>query len=193
MTRAIQVTLFEVIFFLTPTAILLSVLIGILIHLALRRPETAEMTRLTKRVRNLEADHAADLAQITAAREQIFYLGRLISKLADIMDLAGMVLPDEIYAYLKRQGGKRPVTIDPELVVLIQHALVQFFSLDELTQLAFEVGVDIENLDGVRKEDKARSLVLFMDRRRQLEILVSAVMLMRPNLPFPWVESRGPP
>lgn len=194
MNDGIHVSAIEVVIFLAPTVFLLAVLLGTLLHLALRRPETQEIKRITTRLRNLEADHTADMAQIASFREEIFYLGRLISKLADIMEAAGLTLPEEVYEYLdRRHDVLSTAAFDPESIVLIQHALDQFFSLEELEQLSFEVGVDFDNLNGGRKGDKARALVLFMDRRGQVEVLIQAIKSMRPNLPLPWVGGRGPP
>lgn len=188
-----MVSLTEVVLWLMPTAVFVLILIVILANLATRRTDTAEYRRLAERVRLLEADHHADLAQITSFREEIFYLGRLISMLAALIEGAGMELPDEVEQYMKRRRISRPLPSDPDLAILIQHALQQFFSLEELQQLAFEMGVSFDDLPGSSRERKSRELVMFVDRRGQLEMLVDTVHQLRPNVPLPWLGGRGPP
>lgn len=188
-----MVSITEVILWLAPTGILLAVLIVVLANLATRRTDTAEYRRLSERVRLLEADHHADLAQITSFREEVFYLGRLISMLAALIESAGMELPNEVEQYMRRRRVYRPLPADPDLAIMVQHALQQFFSLDELQQLAFEMGVECDNLPGATKERKARELVLFLDRRGQMELLVQTIREMRPNIPLPWLGGRDPP
>lgn len=188
-----MVSVIEVVLWLLPTAVLSIILIAVLVVLATRRTDTAEYRRLAERVRHLEANHSADLVQITSFREEIFYLGRLISMLATVIEDAGLIVPGEVDQYLQRRRVSKPIPGDPDLAILIQHALDQFFSLDELRQLAFELGVDFDNLPGMTKERKAQELVLFVDRRSQLEMLVQAVREMRPNVPLPWLGGRDPP
>lgn len=188
-----MVSVVEVVLWLMPTAVLIIILIAVLVFLAMRRTDTGEYRRLAERVRHLEANHSADLVQITSFREEIFYLGRLISMLATVIEDAGLIIPNEVDQYLQRRRISKPVPDDPDLAVLIQHALEQFFSLEELLQLAFEMGVDFDNLPGSGKERKARELVLFFDRRSQLEMLVQKVRELRPFLPLPWLGGRDPP
>jgi len=189
----LEFTVIEYLLLYVPVVLVFVILLVVLAVLATRRPDTAEQERLTKRVRSLEADHVADMAQITGLREEVFFLGRLISMMADRIEEAGLLLPDEVVDYLRRRHGRAPIVADPELVVLVQHALQQFFDQSELIQLAFELGIDFDNLPGSRKEDKTRELVLFVDRRGQLEMLVDVVRRMRPNVPLPWLGGRGPP
>jgi hypothetical protein len=183
----------ELVLWLAPTALSIIVLIGVLLYLATRRTDTAEYQRLANRIRLLEADHRADLVQIASFREEIFYLGRLISLLADQLEGSGLALPQDVREYLRQRLNRRPVSANPELVVLIQHALSQFFDRDELNQLSFELGVEFDNLPGSTREAKARELVQFVDRRGQLEILVEHIREMRPNVPLPWRGGRDPP
>lgn len=195
----IEFTVIEYLLLSIPVALLVLILVIALAVLAIRRPiqvdpaEQERQERLHKRLRLLEADHVADMAQISGLREEVFYLGRLISMMADRIQEAGLLLPDDVVDYLRRRHNNSPIVADPELVVLVQHALDRFFDQGELRQLAFEMGVDFDNLPGVTKEDKARELVLFVDRRGQLEMLVQHIVMMRPNVPLPWLGGRGPP
>lgn len=184
----------EYLLYSLPAALAFTLLVVVLTILATRRPDTAEQNRLTNRVRLLEADHAADMAQISGLREEVFYLVRLISMMADLVEQSGLILPDDVSAYLSRRHARSPIVADPEMVVMVQHALTGFFDSGELHQLAFELGIDFENLPGNRKEDKAREMVLFVDRRGQLEMLVRHIQSMRPNLSIPGIGGgRGPP
>lgn len=180
----------EIALWLAPTAVFGLIL---LIYLATNRIDTDEYRRLVERVRHLEAHHVADLAQINSAREEIFYLSRLVSVLADLIQQAGLPLPADVRKYLQKRQGWQPAPLDPDLAVLVQHTLNQFFNLEELSQLAFEIGVDLEILPGSTRESKARELVLFVDRRGQLEMLVDKIAQMRPNVPLPWRGGRDPP
>lgn len=186
-------TFVEFVLIAAPVAAIAALVIAVLGYMVARRPDTAAQKHMSEQIRSLEADHRADMAQINSLREEVFYLGRLIQMLADLVEESGMILPDTVRDYLIRRRGYGPIIADPESVVLVQHALSQFFDLGELQQLAFEVGVEFDNLVGSRKEDKARELARFMDRRGQLEILVQQIITMRPNIPLPWVGGRGPP
>lgn len=188
-----EYTVEEFVWIVAPVAAVVAVVVAVLAYLVARRPDTAAQKHLSDQIRLLEADHRADMAQIAGLREELFYLGRLVQMLADLVEESGLILPDGVRDYLIKRRGYGPIVADSETVVLVQHALNQFFDLGELRQLAFEVGVEFDNLQGNRKEDKARELVLFVDRRGQLEMLVQQIGLMRPNVPLPWLGGRGPP
>jgi hypothetical protein len=183
----------QIFLLLAPTFLSLGGFIAILVVMVMRRADTEEARRLHERVRMLEVDHAADMAQIVAFREEIFYLGRLISILAQQIEGAGMNVPAEILAYLQRRHHTPPPIVpDSEIVALVRHALNHYFNIEELRALAFDVGVEWDNLPGSRKEDKARELVLFLDRRGQMELLIRTIRENRPNAPLPF-GGRDPP
>lgn len=56
------------------------------------------------------------------------------------------------------------------------------FNSSELDQLCFQLGVDDENLGGAGKRDKARELVMYMDRRGHLTELSQQVAALRPQV-----------
>lgn len=59
------------------------------------------------------------------------------------------------------------------------------FDLSEIRGLCFELkDVDFENLEGRKKADKARELVLFMKRRDRIDELVNIVSKKRPRVIF---------
>lgn len=56
------------------------------------------------------------------------------------------------------------------------------FSDSELRDLCFDLGVDFENLPGAAKGDKARELILLMERQARLPELVRKVVTLRPHI-----------
>jgi hypothetical protein len=65
---------------------------------------------------------------------------------------------------------------------VIREALARFFSAGELRTLCFDLGLDYDNLPGEGKEDKAREMVAYFERRDLLLKLVEAIAARRPNL-----------
>lgn len=64
----------------------------------------------------------------------------------------------------------------------IYRFLVDYFSLDEVQGLCFEMGVEYEDLPGNTKSAKARSLVEHVEHRESLEELKKLMRVARPNL-----------
>ena len=62
------------------------------------------------------------------------------------------------------------------------------FNESELKKLCLYIDVDIENLGGYSKADKARELILFMERRERLVELLHAGRNLRPDINWPPVE-----
>lgn len=60
--------------------------------------------------------------------------------------------------------------------------LTRSFNKEELKTLAFELGVDYDNLPADGKSGKARELIAYFERRGQLPDLVAAVHKVRPFL-----------
>ena len=57
----------------------------------------------------------------------------------------------------------------------LRQALIDYFSLDELRTLCFDLGIDFEELPGTSKGAKARDLVQYWRNRRDLNRLVEAI------------------
>lgn len=183
-------SLTQVVIFLAPTAVATSILIGVLIYLAMSRTDTEEYRRLAERVRHLEANHVADLAQISKAREEVFYLGRLISLLADMIERAGMVVPPEVSSYLTREYRYGASASD--LALLLQQTLRERFDMAELESLAFEIGLELEQIPGSTKDQKVLHLIRHLERRDRLNDLAARVAELRPGA-IPWYNARDPP
>jgi hypothetical protein len=180
----------EVVLLLAPTAVSVGLLILVLIYLATKRPETEEYRRLTDRVRHLEADHRTDITQIKQLQDELFWLSRLVWLLANQLEQLGAEIPPDVEEFLRRQPRWRPQS---SRATLVQYALAQYLDQNELAQLAFELGIDFDDLPGSTKEQKARELALFADRRGGLEAVTERIQALRPNAPTPWLGGRGPP
>lgn len=56
------------------------------------------------------------------------------------------------------------------------------FSDSELRDLCLELGIDYEDLPGASKADKARELILYLERRDQLPQMLAICRRLRPNV-----------
>jgi XTP/dITP diphosphohydrolase len=59
------------------------------------------------------------------------------------------------------------------------------FSIDEMNDLIFGLGVDPEEIPGQAKKDKARELILYFSRRRQITHLIAACRENRKQITWP--------
>ena len=64
-------------------------------------------------------------------------------------------------------------------VTELRQQLVEKFNLEELQSLCFDLGFDFEEIGGSSKSAKARELVLYMQRRGQLDRLHEAIQQKR--------------
>jgi hypothetical protein len=64
----------------------------------------------------------------------------------------------------------------------LRAALTTQLSESELHNLCFDLGLDYENFAGQSKADKARELILYFERRRDVASLVMAVTSARPDI-----------
>ncbi len=92
--------------------------------------------------------------------------------------LAGLTLTLP-WVYEKTRGRRA----SQEKLDARSHALFEYlckhFSLDELRTLCFDLEVDHESLAGEGKEAKARELVLYLQRRGELDQLTDAIQRVR--------------
>ena len=65
---------------------------------------------------------------------------------------------------------------------VLQQKLAEMFSLDELQQICFDVGVDYEDLGSEGKSAKAVKLILFCQRRGRVAELIEACRKLRPEV-----------
>jgi hypothetical protein len=80
-------------------------------------------------------------------------------------------------------------TTAPELSAIVSpsaRALVpllnEYFSISDIDSLCFEMGIDDEQLRGQTKDEKARSLVKYVEQNERLDELKRMMRVARPNL-----------
>ena len=87
-----------------------------------------------------------------------------------------------------RTGATDILQSDPNDPAAVRQALVNYFDLEELRTLCFDLGVDFDELKGSGKVAKARELVQHWQRHGNLDQLVDAIHQQRGtviNLPLP--------
>lgn len=72
--------------------------------------------------------------------------------------------------------------IDRQRMVGVRVKLASYFSLEELYNLCFDLGVDYEDLPGGTKSGKARELVAFCERHQRIEPLLARSRELRPHV-----------
>jgi hypothetical protein len=170
----------------------LIIVVALFVVAGLRQFYASEMKRLTQRVRHLEADHKADMAQIANMQERLMGMISITSKQAELLEGTIKLLrendiplpeTDEDIIRLLRRSNRRDLWPDRDAEVMCYHTLTKFFDLGEMESLAFELGVGWESLEGTTKEAKARALVSFLANRFRLTELQNEIVKARPHLP----------
>lgn len=80
----------------------------------------------------------------------------------------------------------------PNVIVQLRNAIIEHFDLDEVRDLCFELDVQFDELAGDTLSEKARELVLFLDRRRDLPALIEACRRLRPKAGWPDAHGDNP-
>jgi hypothetical protein len=93
----------------------------------------------------------------------------------------------DVWSLIDDVGARRQVTLDVreqmraiDLPSLLD-TLLKAFSEDELKKLCFHFGFDYADLPGDGRVDKARELILWLERRGQLEELIEYARAHRPR------------
>ncbi|MDX1416640.1 MAG: DUF4062 domain-containing protein [Candidatus Promineifilaceae bacterium] len=76
-------------------------------------------------------------------------------------------------------ASNRELGIPEDEIIKLHQQLVEQFSVEELHTLCFQLGYDYEEIGGVGKSAKARELIIFVQRRKQLDRLQEAVKRLR--------------
>jgi hypothetical protein len=82
----------------------------------------------------------------------------------------------------EHQPPRADLYADRETLGLLLENLKTYFSLSELQDLCFDLGIDYENLDGTSKGDKARELIEYAQRTDHLVELIEACRIRRPSV-----------
>lgn len=80
------------------------------------------------------------------------------------------------------QSAIKGTNYKPVDIRQLRDVLVTNFSLYELQDLCFDLGIDFDNVYGETRNAKARELIQYMDRRGELSKLVMAVKSLRPQV-----------
>lgn len=119
---------------------------------------------------------------IAEAREQIARIKRILGEsgveVPDHPDDGSAATAAPRAAAPPRQRAGAPATIDR---VALRQVLAERFSDEELRDLAFDLGIDYEDLPGATRSGKARELITYTERRGRLDDLVAAVGRLRPG------------
>ena len=76
-----------------------------------------------------------------------------------------------------------PVTSSPSVDrVKLRQTLTDYFSLDDLRDVCFDLGIDYESLEGLNKPSKVRELIIFAERHSMLDRLVEHARQLRPDV-----------
>lgn len=74
-------------------------------------------------------------------------------------------------------------SLPPELIILALKIQIHF-SLEEMNQLCFSLGIEPEDITGNTRAEKSREIVLYLHRRGRISELRNAVKKQRPNVDF---------
>jgi len=73
------------------------------------------------------------------------------------------------------------MTLEPNERTKLRQFLRERFSLDELKDLAFDLGIDFQSLPHQTTQELARELISYVDRRGQTGCLVTEALARRPD------------
>ncbi len=99
-------------------------------------------------------------------------------------------LAHQLEVTLKEEGQatpleKRPLSLIPSgqnIRVVLLDILERRFSDSELRKVCLYLHIDYESLGGNGKADKARELILYLERRDRLDDLLTAIQRLRPDI-----------
>lgn len=115
-------------------------------------------------------------------RERIRQLEAELAELRATMTVLISELYTAVHELERWQISQEPDAI--ERLKLLRDCIVEHFSLEELKTMCFDLGIDYDSLEGSGKSDKARELVLSMNRVGRCPELVAYCKENRPNARF---------
>jgi uncharacterized coiled-coil protein SlyX len=148
--------------------------------------------------------------RITALEEWIASLQATVDRLSSKLDTGSLRLRKSIDTMgslletMESQRGEIVAQLDPETLeragagrtflnpfTPLVSQLAKSFDLGELAGLAYDVGIDMEELDGSGLLDSCRRLVAYAKRRQKLDTLLELAAKERPNID--WLSFRIAP
>ncbi len=76
-------------------------------------------------------------------------------------------------------------------LVQLQSQMAQAFNVEELKDLCFQLGVAYENIPGEGRDNKVRELIQYLERRGQINALLTLCEQERPNLNWRVIKPRA--
>lgn len=70
-------------------------------------------------------------------------------------------------------------------IVTLSRLIDDAFSINDLRTLAFDVGIDVEDLKWEQKKQLVREIVLYFFHRKQMDVLISVLVSERPLIAWP--------
>lgn len=89
------------------------------------------------------------------------------------------------------QPASEAKTAKQEHLITLRRNLVTCFGEGDLRTLCFDMGIDYDDLPALGKANKARELVIYLERCGRIPELVDTCSTLRPNVPWeegPWVN-----
>ena len=100
-------------------------------------------------------------------------------RLAQVADRAQLHHPVHVIRHdneTERAGDAAPVDN-----MTLHRNIAALFDVDEIDDLAFRLGIPPDEIEGKRRDTRARNLVLYADRRERVDDLVELVRQLRPE------------
>lgn len=72
--------------------------------------------------------------------------------------------------------------VDRQRLASVRVKLATYFSIEELRDLCFDLGVDFDDLPGLTKSSKARELIAFCERHGRTAVLLATARTVRPHV-----------
>ena len=144
-------------------------------------------TELSNRLTTLERDRERDYLERQAERQRDHaIIAKLQRRVADLEH--GI---ERLGAQVVRLGGvpewelppaePLPAIQNPIDETALYRSIAALFDVDELDDLAFRLGIEPDEIDGKRRDTKARSLVQYCKRRDMLPELIDIARQLRPE------------
>ena len=126
------------------------------------------------------------------ALELVRYLERR-NQIPDLLAVISKQRPDIPLNSLREGTGKATLKPRSDLsrrhfsrrdMARLRNIIDKYFDTEDIHNLCFQMDVDYDSLPGEGKSDKARELVLYLQRREQISELVDTVRRDRPDIPW---------
>ena len=141
----------------------------------------------TRRIDELEKSRAREFAESEILRQEMDDLRQEVGVLRrGVAVLTNQLQTAEIAPAWTPPTAARSKRVRDQAqeIVRLRGQIVEQFSLEEMNDLAFQMGVEPDELSGTTKRARARSLVSYMKDRERLDELVELLGSLRPEGDF---------